>query len=155
MPSNHKIRISIKYEHAQYYPEGLTSRWKFLFLCLFFSKFVMFFCNAMKSLHFPFPNIEVQKASSQSQTNVDLVSYISIYISFLQAYLCVHKILILPLDSTPLTVLSHVFLGQVTCQSKLGFWSLVWWVKDPLRESQQIFPCILIRWTSDLEMGKR
>lgn len=120
MPSKHEIHISVKYEHAQYYPEGMTSRWKFL-LCLFFSKFVTFFCHATKSLHFPFPNIEVQKASSQSQTNVDLVSYVSIYISFPQGCTYVYKILILPLDNTALTMLSHVFLGQGHLPEQAGF----------------------------------
>ena len=32
MPSKHEMHISIKYEHAQYYPEGMTSRWKFFYV---------------------------------------------------------------------------------------------------------------------------
>lgn len=45
-------------------------------------------------------------------------------------------------------------LVKVTCQSKLGFCSLVWWVKDPLRAAQEFPPCIVIHGTSGLETGK-
>lgn len=64
--------------------------------CLFSSKFV-FFCNIVRSLPFPFsPMLRIKKPalnhklifiSSMSCLYIDLVSYLSIYISFPQGFI--------------------------------------------------------------------
>lgn len=92
-----KINIHVKYEHAQCYTGRMTSKWKFMFLkCLFSSKFV-FFCNIVRSLPFPFsPMLRIKKPALNQKLififlmtclYTDLVSYLSIYISFPQGFI--------------------------------------------------------------------
>lgn len=120
-PASVKIHISIKYGRAQYHLRGWLQGGSFY---VHFSPDCYVFCNAMKSLHFPFPSIEVQKASSQPWTNVDLVSYVRICVSFPQGYMYVYRLLIFPLGSAAYLCLHLPYtcsLVKVTCQSKLGF----------------------------------